>query len=973
MLTLMLSPLLVATLRASTLLDPQPEHSSTLFGYSIAVVGDVDCDDVPDLAVEAPFQDGDFAGVPGFGPPQNAAPQWGTATLIETNSFKPPANLCKLAVNQNGDAMAVWQQGDSSGVSSIWANRYNAASGRWRTATLIESNAGKAFLPHVGMDDNGNAIAVWVQNDGTYDSMWANRYVAGQGWGTPELIETNTGDADFARVAVNGNGVAVALWKQSNGVNHDIWSNIYVPGQGWGTATLMEANPNDGSEPWVAVDKNGNAMAVWRQYNGGEPDPSIWARRYVAGQGWSTPTLIESNPGFASFPHVGFDDSGNAMVVWYQAFGAPNGRHIWANRYVVGTGWRTPTRIDSSDRNGQGPALAVNGNGNAVAVWHQWDDAGVAISIWANEYVAGQGWGTATLIETDSGAADNPDVAIDSGGNAIAVWRQFDGTADSIYANRYLAGQGWGTPTPIETGINGADIPRVAIDGNGNAIAIWQQKGSIWANRFASASSALTPTALTFTDVSTAAGFFGLNSSWCAAWGDYDNDGNLDVMTLGHNQANTGSISQLWHSNGDGTFTDVTTQAGLNPHNGDAHGVVWGDFDSDGKLDLHISKGSTKIHNSNNFNELWHNNGNGTFTNIAASAGVTALGHRTRGSYAVDYDGDSKLDIFATSFARPSGGGTNLLFHNNGDLTFTDMAMQAGLTRPGIENRTAAWADYNGDGFLDVFITRMSGLFRNNGNGTFTEVTTAAGIVVSGDAQAGAWGDYDNDGDPDLYVTFGVDTGSPVQGILYRNNGNGTFHDVTTQSGAVNIANALGATWADYDNDGFLDLYVVNSSNRANRLFHNNGDGTFTDVASTVGVEAKKGGAGTDASFIDYNNDGFLDLFVCNGAGNKTGPYLLFRNNGNRHNWLKVVLRGQQSNRGGIGAKLTLTAGGETQFREYTGQQHYMGQNHTPVHFGLGRATSANTLTIQWPSGTVDTLHSVPANSTIRVVEGSSP
>src|SRR5947199_161390 len=534
MLTLMLSPLLVATLRASTLLDPQPENSSTLFGYSIAVVGDVDCDDVPDLAVEAPFQDGDFAGVPGFGPPQNAAPQWGTATLIETNSFKPPANLCKLAVNQNGDAMAVWQQGDSSGVSSIWANRYNAASGRWRTATLIESNAGKAFLPHVGMDDNGNAIAVWVQNDGTYDSMWANRYVAGQGWGTPELIETNTGDADFARVAVNGNGVAVALWKQSNGVNHDIWSNIYVPGQGWGTATLMEANPNDGSEPWVAVDKNGNAMAVWRQYNGGEPDPSIWAR----------------------------------------------------------------------------------------------------------DYVAGQGWGTATLIETDSGAADNPDVAIDSGGNAIAVWRQFDGTADSIYANRYLAGQGWGTPTPIETGINGADIPRVAIDGNGNAIAIWQQKGSIWANRFASASSALTPTALTFTDVSTAAGFFGLNSSWCAAWGDYDNDGNLDVMTLGHNQANTGSISQLWHSNGDGTFTDVTTQAGLNPHNGDAHGAVWGDFDSDGKLDLHISKGSTKIHNSNNFNELWHNNGNETFTNIAASAGVTALGHRTRGSYGVDYDGD---------------------------------------------------------------------------------------------------------------------------------------------------------------------------------------------------------------------------------------------------------------------------------------------------------------------------------------------
>src|SRR5207248_11022403 len=113
---------------------------------------------------------------------------------------------------------------------------------------------------------------------------------------------------------------------------------------------------------------------------------------------------------------------------------------------------------------------------------------------------------------------------------------------------------------------------------------------------------------------------------------------------------------------------------------------------------------------------------------------------------------------------RSSGGSTIHLFHNSGDLTFTGMAMQDGLTRPGIENRIAAWADYNGDGFLDVFIIRMSGLFRNNGNGTFTEVTTAAGIVVSGDAQAGAGGDYDNDGDPDLYITFRVDTGSPVQG-----------------------------------------------------------------------------------------------------------------------------------------------------------------------------------------------------------------
>ena len=142
----------------------------------------------------------------------------------------------------------------------------------------------------------------------------------GQGWGTPVVIETNTGNADFARVAVNGNGNAMALWKQFNGVNFDIWANRYdVGSDSWGTATLIENSSQDASEPWVAMDNSGNAMAVWRQSDGVDPNPSIWANRYVVGQGWGTATLIELNPGFASFPHVGFDNSGNAIVAWYQA------------------------------------------------------------------------------------------------------------------------------------------------------------------------------------------------------------------------------------------------------------------------------------------------------------------------------------------------------------------------------------------------------------------------------------------------------------------------------------------------------------------------------------------------------------------------------------------------------------------------------------------------------------------------------
>jgi enediyne biosynthesis protein E4 len=497
----------------------------------------------------------------------------------------------------------------------------------------------------------------------------------------------------------------------------------------------------------------------------------------------------------------------------------------------------------------------------------------------------------------------------------------------------------------------------------------------------------------TFTDVTLEAGLPGfgeLNSSWCVSWGDYDGDGFIDIITLGHVQDLTGSISQLWHNNGDGTFTDLTSQAGLDPHNGDAHGAVWADFDSDGLLDLFVSKGTIK-NNVIDYDDLWHNNGDGTFTNINGSAGVEGLGHRNRGSAAVDYDNDSFLDILVTSFQRPSGGGENLLFHNNGNLTFTDVAAASGLLRPDIENRMACWADFNGDGLIDVFITQIDALYKNNGDGTFTDVTVAAGVIdASADVQAAAWGDYDADGFPDLYVTLGVENGQLEDGggkggslvpdarqlpnILYHNNGDGTFTDVTTQTGTTNVNGALGVQWEDYDNDGNLDLYIVNISREApNRLFHNNGNGTFTDMASQAGVGAKLpgNGRGSDATFGDYDNDGFPDLMVDNGGGTSVGTYILYRNNGNSNHWLKVALRGTRSNRSGIGAKLRLVAGGKTQYTEYTGQ-HYMGQNYIPIHFGLGQATSVGSLTIQWPSGTRQKLTNIAANQTITVVEPSN-
>jgi len=410
-----------------------------------------------------------------------ATSEWGTATLIETNTSS--ADGSKLGMDADGNAIAVWSQGDGTYVS-VWANRYVAGVG-WGAATLIESKRGDVKKPQVATDARGNATAVWVQTDETKFNMWANRYVAGVGWGRASLIETNPGDAEMPRVAVDGKGNAMALWKQSNGVNYDIWANRYDVGSGWGTATLIESNPENASETWVAMDNSGNAMALWRQSDG--VDLSIWANRYDVGSGWGTPTLIEPNPGFASFPHVEFDESGNAIVVWYQDFPSASRpsasrRSIWANRYVVGSGWGTPTLISTDSSNAQGASLAMDRIGNATATWRQGSDGDT--SIWANRYDVGSGWGTATLVETAPGDAVWPDVAMDRSGNAMTVWSQFDGTYTSIWANLYVVGSGWGTATLIETEPDNADLPKVEMDGRGNAVAVWAQAGSIWANRF---------------------------------------------------------------------------------------------------------------------------------------------------------------------------------------------------------------------------------------------------------------------------------------------------------------------------------------------------------------------------------------------------------------------------------------------------------------------------------------------------------
>ncbi len=411
---------------------------------------------------------------------------WGTAAAIETGNDGDAADP-QIAMDANGNGLAVWRQSDGT-RNNIWANRYTHGTG-WGTAALIETdNAGDADSPQVVFDAIGDALVVWRQSDGTHTSIWSKRYTAGTGWGAALLLEAdNANDAHSPQIASTANGTAVVVWVQTNGSSYNtIRANRYTPGTGWGTAVAIDTDSAGyASDPQIAMDANGNAVAVWSKSDGTRFN--IVANRYSVGTGWGTAALIETNNvGSAYGPQVALDTNGNALAVWVQFDGENN--KIVANRYTNGSGWGTPTLIETGNAaNAIAPQLAFDAGGNALAVWSQYN--GTRYNIWSNRYTDGIGWGTAALIETDdAGHASDPQIAFDASGNALAVWRQSDGARTNILANGYTSGTGWGTAVLVESDNGSADKPQIASEADGNAMVVWPQhdgtRFNLWANRF---------------------------------------------------------------------------------------------------------------------------------------------------------------------------------------------------------------------------------------------------------------------------------------------------------------------------------------------------------------------------------------------------------------------------------------------------------------------------------------------------------
>lgn len=502
----------------------------------------------------------------------------------------------------------------------------------------------------------------------------------------------------------------------------------------------------------------------------------------------------------------------------------------------------------------------------------------------------------------------------------------------------------------------------------------------------------------------------------CAFY-DYDQDGWLDIFLVNGTRfeskwtASEAPVSRLYKNNRDGTFTDVTKEAGI-ARTGWGAGCCVGDFDNDGWDDLFVSYWGDC--------SLWKNLGNGKFVDVAEKAGVTTrtksgLRRHNTGCAFVDYDRDGHLDLFVANYidfdprtaplpesgpckykgilvaCGPPGltGGKNILFRNNGNGTFTDVSEKAGILKtPGTYGLGVVVSDFDNDGWPDIYVANdstSSALYRNNRDGTFTDIAIEAGAAysVDGKPQAGmgvAVADYNGDGRFDLVKTnFAGDTTS-----LYRGLPDGMFEDQTLESGLGRVTRFLGwgAAFLDFDNDGAPDILLCNghvypevgessteSGYRQRKVAYRNlGNGKFAEVSEQLGPGIVEKAPGRGMATGDFDNDGDLDVLV--NCVNDV-PQLLRCDGAPKNNWLKVKLRGTKSNRSAIGARVYCTAGGKRQMDEVRSGGSYLSQSDLRLHFGLGAAETAD-LEIAWPAGTVDRIRGVKVNQILSVVEGQS-
>lgn len=531
-----------------------------------------------------------------------------------------------------------------------------------------------------------------------------------------------------------------------------------------------------------------------------------------------------------------------------------------------------------------------------------------------------------------------------------------------------------------------------------------------------------------FTEVGKQAGIsqLGLNGTG-PAFADYDNDGDTDIF-VSTEAIGEGIALRLWENDGKGHFTDVAKARGVDGMGANGQGTLgrgaaWGDYDNDGDLDLVITtmqaSGGATAPPTTLFKNLLIETGTPTFENVTRAAKLMrkgnegdaklgGIGNTGGGIGFVDIDNDGWLDIMQRNADYEFD---NALFRNNGDGTFTDVTHESGIGVEGIVKESNSqgaptFADFDNDGDIDALVTNegdLQILFTNDGKGTFTNITNSrrppSGLAfrLAANAQGTCLGDVDNDGDIDVFLPLADQANRLIRNDLDKGQGL-TFTDITKTAGVGDKKGARGCVMADFDNDGWLDIYVNNGGPQnvlindvidgfppfvrffiawepdTNSLYRNNGDGTFSDVLKGSGAEGFGIGSGVAAGDID--GDGFLDIFATNRtyySGFKPVNILqdswLFKNKGNKNNWLRVKLTGSKSNTSGIGARVTVVAQDLKQIRERVSAHGYNSANEPTQTFGLGKHVRVDYVEVRWPSGQLQRVDAPQVKTTLELVE----
>jgi len=479
-----------------------------------------------------------------------------------------------------------------------------------------------------------------------------------------------------------------------------------------------------------------------------------------------------------------------------------------------------------------------------------------------------------------------------------------------------------------------------------------------------------------------------------AAFLDYDQDGYIDIYACSGTWLEGVSKSEkpaqlpanhLYRNKGNGTYEDVTKKAGVGGP-WFSMGVTIGDFNNDGYPDIYISNYGPNV--------LLKNNGNGTFSDVTKRANVAGDKECSVGAVWFDYDNDSFLDLYVGNYLEfdpnykyyyaPDGfpgplaydSQKDVLYRNNGDGTFEDVTEKMGITDIDGRAMGVGAADYDDDGYVDIYVANdhtLNYLWHNEGGKKFVDRGTMSGTAFSQAGEATVsmsvdFADFNDDGLLDLFVS------DDSYCSLYENMGNGIFSDKGVSSN-ISMAAAQFVGWSssfiDYDNDGDVDIFKTNGAlkhlyGQEDQLFQNEGGGKFRDVSLELGKYFSQEFVGRGACLGDYDNDGDLDIFIVN----LNDHCVFLRNNkGNQNNWLILKLTGTTSNRDGIGARVKLTAGGKTQTAQKKSTTGYLSQNDPRMHFGLSKNELVSRIEITWPSGKVQTLENIKANQILEVKE----